>query len=490
MTVNLSPVADTVAATAPTGYRPDMALTRLFVRPLLGAFFVVNGIDSLRNAEALAREAKPVTDRFVPLMEKAAPDGTPVPTEAVTWVRINGAVQIAAAAALMTGKFPRIASGVLAASLVPSTAARYRFWEASDPAERREQLTHFFKNVSLTGGLLIAAGDTEGKPGLAWRARTGRSRRPPRGPAPRSHAKREAKLVKAELTWLAVPRRADYQPAEESLLEPRPVAAPGATARQCGNALAHPQFDAPRHPVVGPRRCPQAATQPARQPGGGGRHVGRGADQLSDRASPARSAPGGCRAAGARGPCHVLMQIAAEGDVEDLQAAAHAEHRHAELDRRAEQRDLGLVAEPVDVAWSTGPRRAPYDAGSRSPPPASRRASTAASASSGGSTLRRDHRQRRPVRRPAAASRSGYGSLIPCTGRIPHGRGTWCRPETMPTTGRRGPHAATSTGLEESRRQPAEPFVVRRQVAARQVGGRCPGDPDQAGGQPVDDRVA
>jgi putative oxidoreductase len=175
-------------------------MTRLFVRPLLGAFFVANGVDSLRNAEALAREAKPVTDRFLPLVEKAAPNGTPIPTDAVTWVRINGAVQIAAAAALATGKFPRVAAGVLAASLVPSTAARYRFWEASDPGERRAQLTHFLKNVSLTGGLLIAAGDTEGRPGIAWRAR--RAARDARREARHlAHsAKREAKLVKAELT--------------------------------------------------------------------------------------------------------------------------------------------------------------------------------------------------------------------------------------------------------------------------------------------------
>lgn len=177
-----------------------MAMTRVFLRPLVGAFFVANGIDSLRNAEEIARDAKPVTDRFVPLVERAAPDGAPVPTEAVTWVRINGAVQVAAAAALATGKAPRIASAVLAASLVPSTAARYRFWEASEPAERREQLLHFFKNVSLTGGLLIAAGDTEGRPGLAWRARRAAhdARREARHLA--RSAKREARLVKAELT--------------------------------------------------------------------------------------------------------------------------------------------------------------------------------------------------------------------------------------------------------------------------------------------------
>jgi len=176
-----------------------MAVSRLLARPLLGAFFVASGVDSLRNADTIAIEAKSVTDRFVPLLENAAP-GVPVPSEPETWVRINGAVQIAAAAALITGHVPRIASGVLAATLVPSTAARYRFWEAADPVERRQQLTHFFKNVSLTGGLLIAAGDTEGRPGLAWRARRAAqdARREARHLA--HSAKREAKLVKAELT--------------------------------------------------------------------------------------------------------------------------------------------------------------------------------------------------------------------------------------------------------------------------------------------------
>ncbi|WP_183094466.1 DoxX family membrane protein [Nocardioides stalactiti] len=177
-----------------------MAVSRLLARPLLGAFFVTNAVDSLRNAEALARDAKPVTDRFVPLVERVAPDGAPVPTEAATWVRINGALQLGAAAALITGHFPRVASGVLAATLVPSTAARYRFWEASDPAERRDQVTHFAKNVSLAGGLLIAAGDTEGRPGLAWRARrTARDARREAGHLARS-ARREARLVKAQLT--------------------------------------------------------------------------------------------------------------------------------------------------------------------------------------------------------------------------------------------------------------------------------------------------
>lgn len=174
-------------------------MSRLLARPLLASFFVASGVDSLRNAETIAPGAKPVTDRFVPLVEKAVPQA-PVPTDPVTWIRINGAVQIVAAAALATGHFPRIASGVLAASLVPSTAARYRFWETSDPHERREQVTHFAKNASLVGGLLIAAGDTEGRPGLAWRARRAAQDAGREARHLAHSAKREAKLVKAELT--------------------------------------------------------------------------------------------------------------------------------------------------------------------------------------------------------------------------------------------------------------------------------------------------
>src|SRR5690349_6806681 len=96
------------------GYRDGMAISRLLARPLLGAFFIANGVDSLRNADAIAIDAKPVTDRFVPLVEKAAPDNVPVPSNTATWVRINGAVQLVAAGALVTGKAPRIASGLLA----------------------------------------------------------------------------------------------------------------------------------------------------------------------------------------------------------------------------------------------------------------------------------------------------------------------------------------------------------------------------------------
>jgi putative oxidoreductase len=146
-----------------------MTLIRVIARPMLASMFFVGAVGALKNADATAAKASKVTDRLVPLAERLAP-GAPVPHDAKTLVRVNAVVQLGAAAALATGRAPRVASGVLAASLVPTTVAGHPFWEESDPMAKTGQRIHFFKNVSMMGGLLLAAVDTEGQPGLAWRA--------------------------------------------------------------------------------------------------------------------------------------------------------------------------------------------------------------------------------------------------------------------------------------------------------------------------------
>ena len=174
-----------------------MTIVRLAARPLLASMFVVGGIDSLRTATAKAGAAEPVTDRLVPLLQKLVPQLSDDPT---TLVRINGAVQVAAGLALATGRVPRLSSVVLAATLVPTTAAGHRFWEETEPATKKAQRAQFFKNASMMGGLMLAAVDTEGKPGVAWRARRAAAdvRREARGLA--RTARREAKLARAQLT--------------------------------------------------------------------------------------------------------------------------------------------------------------------------------------------------------------------------------------------------------------------------------------------------
>lgn len=148
-----------------------MALSRLIARPLLASYFLANGAQDLKDAPALAQQAAPVTEAVAPVLDNATPEGFSVPRDPVLWVRASGALQVAAGLALATGRLPRLSAAVLGATLVPSTAARYRFWETSDKDQRREQLTHFVKNTALAGGLLIASLDTAGKPGVAWRAK-------------------------------------------------------------------------------------------------------------------------------------------------------------------------------------------------------------------------------------------------------------------------------------------------------------------------------
>ena len=139
-------------------------LVRRLARPMLSAVFISGGIDTLRNPTAKPPAAEPL----VPKVTSVLPVSLPQDTEQL--VKIDGATKVVAGLMLATNRLPRLAALVLGAGLVPSTAALHRFWEESDPSVRRDQQNHFFKNVGLLGGLLLAAVDTEGRPSLRWRA--------------------------------------------------------------------------------------------------------------------------------------------------------------------------------------------------------------------------------------------------------------------------------------------------------------------------------
>lgn len=163
-----------------------MTVSRMIARPMLASIFLVGAAAALKNTSGPAAKADPVTSRLVPLAQKA---GIPLPEDPETLVKINAGVQIGAGLALATGRAPRLSAAVLAGSLIPTTAAGHRFWEADEAATRSQQRLHFFKNVAIIGGLIIAAGDTEGRPGVAWRARHAAK-----------DARREAKLLKSKVT--------------------------------------------------------------------------------------------------------------------------------------------------------------------------------------------------------------------------------------------------------------------------------------------------
>jgi uncharacterized membrane protein YphA (DoxX/SURF4 family) len=131
---------------------------------MLAAIFIDGGVDAIRNPETKVELAKAVTD---PLK-----DWLPaLPEDTAMLVRINGMVQVGAGGLLAIGKFRRLAAVVLIGSIVPTTYAGHRFWEEGDEATRKQQRVHFFKNVGLLGGLILAAVDTEGAPSLGWKTR-------------------------------------------------------------------------------------------------------------------------------------------------------------------------------------------------------------------------------------------------------------------------------------------------------------------------------
>ena len=70
-----------------------------------------------------------------------------------------------------TGKLPRLASAALALSVVPGSLGGHTFWSETDPQSKADERRAFLTDVSLIGGLIIAAVDTEGKPSLGWRGR-------------------------------------------------------------------------------------------------------------------------------------------------------------------------------------------------------------------------------------------------------------------------------------------------------------------------------
>ncbi|MEN3266040.1 DoxX family protein [Pseudonocardia sp.] len=139
---------------------------------MLSALFIYGGIQALRSPQGHAQAAKPVLDAVAPAIDKAI-EVAPIdhrPDDEML-VKIDGGVKVVAGTLLALGKFPRLSSAALAASVIPTTLAGHRFWEETDEQKKQDQLIHFLKNMGMLGGLLIAAADTEGKPSLGWRGR-------------------------------------------------------------------------------------------------------------------------------------------------------------------------------------------------------------------------------------------------------------------------------------------------------------------------------
>lgn len=135
---------------------------------MLAATFLDQGAESLRNPFTAAQAAQPTLDG---LQKLPAPVAGHVPGDPETLARLTAAAQIGGGLLLATGRLPRVAAAILAASVIPANLGSHMFWREPDSGRRAAQRRALLLDVSLLGALLIAAADTAGQPSLGWRGR-------------------------------------------------------------------------------------------------------------------------------------------------------------------------------------------------------------------------------------------------------------------------------------------------------------------------------
>ena len=141
---------------------------------MLASYFVVNGVKAFRHPEVFVPDAQPLVDRVLPLINSAVPKEAQgyLPQDTMSFVKWNGVLQVIGGLSLATGLGRRLGAGALAVTMVPHVLTANPL-KAKGEA-RTAVSSQLGKNVALLGGVLLAAQDTEGKPNLAWRARTQR----------------------------------------------------------------------------------------------------------------------------------------------------------------------------------------------------------------------------------------------------------------------------------------------------------------------------
>ena len=238
-----------------------MSLARRAARAALAASFISGGLDQIRDpqpkASPAAPVAKPLADRIPQL-----------PSDPESLVKLDGAIKVAGGLGLVFGPFARPAALLLAGSLVPTTLAGHRFWETTDPDQKASDRVEFFKNVSLFGGLLIAALDTGGRPSIPWVA--GRAVHDAAGSVSEA-ADSVGDAVQGAVGAVAGAAGAvggavahGTGSARSGPASARPPGRPGAGP---AGARPRPRRSARRSPPSRPRRPPRRRRRPRRRPG-------------------------------------------------------------------------------------------------------------------------------------------------------------------------------------------------------------------------------
>ena len=110
-------------------------------RAIFGGFFLYNGINHLRNVEAL--------EGYAAAKQVEYPHLT---------VQGSGILMTAAGAALVLGLSPRLGALGVAGFLAAASPKMHDFWNVEDPGQRQSEMIQFSKNIALLGAAIALAG--------------------------------------------------------------------------------------------------------------------------------------------------------------------------------------------------------------------------------------------------------------------------------------------------------------------------------------------
>lgn len=148
-------------------------LLRRIARPLFASWFLAEGVDALRHPQGHVATARTALDR----LDARTPADIDLDLDErrlTTVIRAHGAATAVAAGLLAVGKAPRVAGAALAALTLPLALAELAV-DKADRGPKRERRQRLLRPLALTGGALLVAADTHGRPSLRWRVEHSRA---------------------------------------------------------------------------------------------------------------------------------------------------------------------------------------------------------------------------------------------------------------------------------------------------------------------------